>query len=87
MAKPDYNLCVAQEDKQGFSQIGAAWTNDKGQIQIKLNTCVTLTDRSDIKIYLFEADQARSEKRWAPDPVQPKEDYSKPPFDEDDVPF
>lgn len=87
MAKPDYNLCVVQEDRKGFSQLGAAWVNDKGQIQIKLNPCVTLSDRSDIKIYLFKAETTwRDNRRSDSKPINP-DDYGPPPMDDDDVPF
>ena len=85
MAKPDYNLCVTQEDRTGFSQVGAAWVNDKGQIRIKLNPCVTLSDRSDIKIFLFKAKPNWKDEHRGGN--QSDLDYGPPPLGDDDVPF
>jgi len=89
VARPDFNLCVKKvEGNAPFSQIGVAWSNDKGQLRIKLNPCVTLTDREDITIYLFPADAFT--KQGLPRQERPSQDnfdYGPPPMTDDDVPF
>ena len=83
MAKPDYNLCAVKDDQKMFHQVGAAWVNDKDQISIRLNPCVTLTDRDDVKLYLFPANQQpRKSSRWQSEPG-----HEPPPPTDDDVPF
>lgn len=51
MARPTHKLSVKKKDGKYWSQIGAGWGSQWG-INIKLNPCVTLTDRDDIYISL-----------------------------------
>jgi hypothetical protein len=82
MAKPDYNLCVKKEGRPAFFQVGVGWLNDKGHVHIKLDPCVLLSDRGDLKIYLFP-NQDNTKKESQPQ-HQP---FSREMVADDDVPF
>lgn len=57
---PTHNLCVREKDADArWGQIGVAWENEDGSFVIRLNPCVTLSQRDDLLIKLYRKDHGQ----------------------------
>ena len=95
--RPTHNLCITRRDAPTpFQEVGVAWMNDKGQLNIVLRDGVVLDWRimETHRIMLFEArdptDSTTSYKARSA-PIQPPMPDPAPNHDaprrEDDLPF
>jgi hypothetical protein len=92
MAHPDYTISVFSKSTQKKSgNIGAAWVQEDGRIQIQLNPGAALIGGiSDFMITLFPYDGGQSAPKPAPAPARRAPAVRPPPsFDDmdDDIPF
>jgi len=54
--RPHFDVCVKTKDgvvPERKGKIGAAWVQDNGSINIRLNTCVVLAESDNLIINLF----------------------------------
>jgi len=75
--RPDHRLVVRKKNAKYWTQVGVGWSNDFEGINLKLNPCVTLTDRDDLYVAIRPIKMT--------EPAPPDEE---PPFPTDEnVPF
>jgi len=56
--KPDYNVCVSKNGENGrATRVGAGWTGDKGQINVRINFPLLLTDGYDLVLFERKDDE------------------------------
>lgn len=93
MSRPTHVVTVKVKDNDApASKVGVAWLNQKGWMSIRLNPCVTLTDRDDIYINVYPDKyrdqpprQEQRQRSWAVD--DQADDHGPPPYGDEDVPF
>lgn len=87
--KPDYDLSALSNTNDIRGKVGAAWINDDGSINIKLNPFVVLNSHDNLQLRLFpyrsaeDWDKRRKEQeeKSAATPSRANENF------EDDIPF
>ncbi len=90
---PDYDVSAMKKGTEFKGRVGAAWRNEKGQIQIYLNPFVVLEASPDLMLTLFPVGPL--DKRPAGSPGGPAPDNDEPPprdvrsdpADGDPIPF
>ena len=84
---PDYHVAALDKRTEARSNIGSAWTNEDGRIQIKLNAFLVLdTTRMELVISLFPNDREEPRGR-RPKGGPPADDDGPPPVGEPEMPF
>jgi len=90
MGRPTHVVTVKVKDGDSpAAKVGVAWMNDQGWMSVKLNPCVSLTDRDDIYINIYpdkyrDRVPAPKPRSWSgADP----DDYGPPPCEDEEVPF
>lgn len=57
--KPDFNVCISKSGENSrATRVGAAWQGEKGQINVRINVPILLTDGYDL--VLFQRDENES---------------------------
>ncbi len=98
MGKPTYRAAVMLEGGKAWHNIGAAWLNKRGHINVKLNPLIDLSRmRPGDKLYLFPNDASPTLKDPGFDPedpgfdAAPPDEPADPPYipypDDSDIPF
>ncbi len=61
--RPDYILVAKKKDGEDRTYVGAAWKTKYDGISIRLNPCVTLSDREDVWLILQPNDEQHIKAR------------------------
>lgn len=84
--KPDYDVSAMKKGTQYKGKVGAAWKNDKGQIQIYLNPFVVLDASEDLALTLFPVPAGESRPFGSPDGTPLPRDPGPPESEPDPAP-
>ena len=84
--KPEWSISALNPKTGIKGTIGAAWNNDDGTIQLKINPFVILNGADELQIRLFHADRVPSTAPVAQTLRTPARDYGKN-DDQDEIPF
>ena len=91
MSRPTHTLYAKRKGETHAFKIGAGWANEQGWISLKLNPCVTVSDREDVYINLYpikrENDGPTVDSGYSQDPGPPPDHDDDPGPSDNDIPF